>query len=1061
VRFAVVLYGGVSLAIYINGVVQELFRLVCATAPVYPYADDPWAQRVYFPTSNGAEGLPRPLRGSELVYRKLAQALPLEDDRPARAAELADDAPIRTRFVVDVLSGSSAGGINGIFLAKALANQQDIDALRDLWVDEGDIGILLNDKRSYEEIPDGVERQKPPRSLLNGQRLYTKALTALRAMKHTAEKQADETSPSYVEQLDLSVTATDLQGLRVPIALQDRVVYEKRHRHVFHFVYAIPEASGALRNDFRGENDGLLAFAARATSSFPFAFEPVTLEDTTQVDETLGERFEDWGSFFDDHRRRNARYERYAFADGGYLDNKPFTHATSALRRRRAADLPVDRKLVYIEPDPGGRATLPGEPELQALGPRLRPDALENAVAAAHTLPRAEPIRDDIQDVLDRNVAIEQLRRIVLKVEDDFIQGRPTPFEALRNLTANATDTEVDRELGASAIFHRAYRNLRAESAADELTSLIGAIRGLREDSDVYRAVALVIRVWLEDRHADNLNAFLYDFDFAYHVRRLKFLQDRLNDLLRGGQRGEQMLEMYDRVLARDAATPTARGGSLAEGEREVLGLKLALNQAFVKLRLKGRAVRQGEPAPGEADAVVAIRAAVEALAKDEESGPRLRDVLAASGADGEDRARRQRRNAAAYVAARSDALTALETELRRYLRTAFDELEQDTLAVLPEVPSDGDGLDVAVLVRGYYDRFDSFDSIALPLQHPNLGETNPVDVMRVSPQDANAIVDELRSGKRKLAGNAFGHFGGFLDANWRRNDILWGRLDGAERIFAAVLPPGDLQDELRVQAQAAILREELLEEYVDGLTDLLTGALLRDDVPAGAFTESAIESLRTGNRADKTALVVALRALPDEILVDHLRRTYTLPGSPPADTMLRVAGRAADITGKVLEDTSKRRGLPASPWFWASRIGRLAWGIGEVAMPRKPWRIPGLLFRYWSQVAILLAAVLILFGVFGAEGAQKVGWALLAVVFGIRAVVWIVEAAVARRRTLRVVLAAAAVAVVALAGLEIGRHGTEDISAAASALPGDRDSGFEDWSRDKVGGAWDRVWPW
>ncbi len=33
VRFAVVMYGGVSLAIYINGVAQELLRLVRATAP--------------------------------------------------------------------------------------------------------------------------------------------------------------------------------------------------------------------------------------------------------------------------------------------------------------------------------------------------------------------------------------------------------------------------------------------------------------------------------------------------------------------------------------------------------------------------------------------------------------------------------------------------------------------------------------------------------------------------------------------------------------------------------------------------------------------------------------------------------------------------------------------------------------------------------------------------------------------------------------------------------------------------------------------------------------------
>ena len=33
VRFAVVMYGGVSLAIYINGVAQELLNMVRATAP--------------------------------------------------------------------------------------------------------------------------------------------------------------------------------------------------------------------------------------------------------------------------------------------------------------------------------------------------------------------------------------------------------------------------------------------------------------------------------------------------------------------------------------------------------------------------------------------------------------------------------------------------------------------------------------------------------------------------------------------------------------------------------------------------------------------------------------------------------------------------------------------------------------------------------------------------------------------------------------------------------------------------------------------------------------------
>src|SRR4051812_5346484 len=100
VRFAVVLYGGVSLAIYINGVVQELLRLVRSTAPGVPLAQENSAQPTWYATSE--------LTGTELVYREVGQMLP--DGTSAVDAA----APVRTRFVVDILSGTSAGGINAI-----------------------------------------------------------------------------------------------------------------------------------------------------------------------------------------------------------------------------------------------------------------------------------------------------------------------------------------------------------------------------------------------------------------------------------------------------------------------------------------------------------------------------------------------------------------------------------------------------------------------------------------------------------------------------------------------------------------------------------------------------------------------------------------------------------------------------------------------------------------------------------------------------------------------------------------------------------------------------------
>jgi len=106
VRFAVVMYGGVSLAIYINGVAQELLNMARATAP--KAADDGEALL-------GTD--PKQLTGSLAVYRKLGQYL----HQRSELAEMAEpDAkgnpkppsprPIQTRFVVDVISGTSAGG---------------------------------------------------------------------------------------------------------------------------------------------------------------------------------------------------------------------------------------------------------------------------------------------------------------------------------------------------------------------------------------------------------------------------------------------------------------------------------------------------------------------------------------------------------------------------------------------------------------------------------------------------------------------------------------------------------------------------------------------------------------------------------------------------------------------------------------------------------------------------------------------------------------------------------------------------------------------------------------
>jgi patatin-related protein len=121
-RLAVVCYGGVSLAIYLHGVTKELHKLVVASAA---FEADPDRN----PFDRG--------RTTERVYWELLK-------------ELSERGGVRTRVVVDVISGTSAGGINGVFLAKALAHDLSQDALRDLWFAQGDIARLL---RGWQRLP--------------------------------------------------------------------------------------------------------------------------------------------------------------------------------------------------------------------------------------------------------------------------------------------------------------------------------------------------------------------------------------------------------------------------------------------------------------------------------------------------------------------------------------------------------------------------------------------------------------------------------------------------------------------------------------------------------------------------------------------------------------------------------------------------------------------------------------------------------------------------------------------------------------------------------------------
>jgi patatin-related protein len=398
IRFGVVMYGGVSLAIYINGVANELFEMACATprSGVTLDSDKESFTREIYRRLSWLTGSPelRAIYARRIAEAEDAAKAPAQTEEPAAEpadawAEIDRSDYTQTRLVIDVIAGTSAGGINGVFLAKALANGQQFSGLRDLWVNEGDIGLLLNDRSSYNgTAPTLADRSGKPTSLLNSDRMYAKLLYAMETMESLKVYAwpADKRGSPLVEEIDLFVTTTDIEGSAVPLRLFDKVVYERRYKQNYRFSYpnGVTQPSG---NDFDEVNNPFLAFAARCTSSFPFAFEPMTLAAVARLKaDGAPPGVKRWKAFFPNLPRDEVdkdAHEHRAFGDGGYLDNKPFTYVVETLSQRFSS-VPLERKLVFVEPSPE-------QPDPHRLpDPRKTPDALENSIAALTRIPRYE-----------------------------------------------------------------------------------------------------------------------------------------------------------------------------------------------------------------------------------------------------------------------------------------------------------------------------------------------------------------------------------------------------------------------------------------------------------------------------------------------------------------------------------------------------------------------------------------------------------------------------------------------------------------------------------------------
>ena len=763
-RLALVCFGGVSLAVYMHGISKEILKLVRASRTLHGITDP--ARRV---EARFEDFVPRddPEYDTESVYFDLLRTI-------GRHTAL--------RVIVDVIAGASAGGINGVMLARALAHDLPVSHLRDMWLQSGDVGELLAQSRrartwskpfmspfvwalgwagSSRTIRDPEVRHKlslfvrsrwfkPP---LDGPKMTTLMFDAIDRMGDPVDD-ARSLLPAGLG-LDLFVTLTDFYGYQQLVQIHDpALIREREHRHVLHFSYRRFK-SGEIRSDFGRNNAAALAFAARATSSYPGAFPPAQIRE---IDRAIAERGRDWPRRADFLRDNFRPYHRAgldplatSFIDGSVLNNKPFAEALKAIRDRPAYRQ-VDRRLVYIDPDPVQPAPPPSG---------RAPGFFTALKGALSDLPRNEPIADELEHVAEFNERVRRLRATIdaarpqiARLVTDVAQPSMDGALALGDIR---TWREAANERAAhdAGFAYQGYVREKLDSVRSFVARVIASICGVGERSPEAQSLQAIIDAWALRRgivyREDAANPsgtryatgtappwieFLHAFDVEFRKRRLNFLiqgQNRLHATL----------------------------GSEGSGDvgRQIQALKRELYACLDDLR------RYESPEFYSGITCAELQALFGAA-------PTTGDMQGLA------------RYAEHFAATNEAAITRLVERLAAQID--LDATTHDVDALLARMDPNEWHPQARREVLVNYIGFPFWDVLTFSVTSwRDLGEFDEIRVDRISPEDARTLTRGAQT--FPLKGTAFMHFGAFFSRAFRENDYLLGRLHAIDRLIDIV----------------------------------------------------------------------------------------------------------------------------------------------------------------------------------------------------------------------------------------------------------------------------------
>ncbi|WP_410637050.1 patatin-like protein [Amycolatopsis sp. lyj-346] len=335
IRLAMTMVGGASLAIWMGGVATETSQLLRESRRDAPAG----------------------------LYRKLLDVL-------------------RASVSIDVLTGTSAGGINAACLGLAEAFGSTPQVLRDTWITTGSLENLVRDAKEAQ-----------PRSVLDGDRVLLGDVE--RALRRIT---AEGTPPKDEPDITVLLTGTMIDGetTRFDDALGN-LVRDTEHRMLFRFC-------GPL---WTVGVEGPLALAARSTASFPGAFELSRMPIGTGGTDRLHPDMTPYTELTRSHW----------LTDGGVLLNKPLRPALREIFER-SSHADVRRLLLYVVPT-GERGT-----EAAGCDP-ADPPLLSNAMAKVVNTVMSQSISAELDDLTRHNDAVLRARDTRVSLAAMGLRGGP------------------------------------------------------------------------------------------------------------------------------------------------------------------------------------------------------------------------------------------------------------------------------------------------------------------------------------------------------------------------------------------------------------------------------------------------------------------------------------------------------------------------------------------------------------------------------------------------------------------------------------------------------------